>query len=105
MAREPAVAVLDIGKSNAKLALADLVSGKVVAMRTMPNVVLRDGPYPHFDVERVWEWLLAGLAEFAAEAPIDHHACVRFRASQARRARAAGARLRARRPGSGARRL
>src|SRR6185295_16781485 len=80
MAREPAVAVLDIGKSNVKLALADLASGKVVAMRTMPNVVLRDGPYPHFDVERIWGWVLAGLAEFAAEAPVaaistTTHAC------------------------------
>ena len=80
MAREPAVAVIDLGKSNAKLALADLATGKVIGIRTMPNVILRDGPYPHFDVERIWDWVLAGLAEFAGEAHIvaistTTHAC------------------------------
>ena len=57
-----------------------MATGKVIAVRTMPNVVLRDGPYPHFDVERIWEWLLAGLTAFAGDAPIEAistttHAC------------------------------
>jgi len=76
-----AVAVFDVGKSNAKLALVDLASRAVIADRTTPNIVRRDGPYPHFDVERLWSWLLDGLAEFGRQARISvistttHGAC------------------------------
>jgi len=65
-----AVAVFDVGKSNAKLALVDLASRAVIADRTTPNNVRRDGPYPHFDVERLWSWLIDGLAEFGRDARI-----------------------------------
>jgi sugar (pentulose or hexulose) kinase len=81
VARPEAVAVLDIGKSNAKLALVDLPGFDVLAMRTMANVVLRDEPYARFDVERLWRWLIEGLREFAAKAEISvistttHGAC------------------------------
>src|SRR5258708_8906215 len=76
-----AVAVFAVGKSNAKLALVDLASHAVLATRTTQNVVRGDGPYPHFDVERLWTWLLAGLAEFACQANVSaistttHRAC------------------------------
>ena len=70
MERDPAVAVLDVGKSNVKLALVDLASRAVVAIRTTGNAVLRDGPYPHSDVERIWTWMLEGLAVLRDRAEI-----------------------------------
>jgi sugar (pentulose or hexulose) kinase len=56
------VAVIDIGKTNAKVALVDLDCLSEVAVRKTPNIVLRDGPYPHHDVERLWSFILDGLA-------------------------------------------
>ena len=82
MDREPAVAVLDIGKSNAKLALVEPASRSVIAIRTTGNAVLRDGPYPHFDVERLWQWLVEGLlvlsqrARITAISTTTHGACM-----------------------------
>ncbi|PSJ56593.1 FGGY-family carbohydrate kinase [Kumtagia ephedrae] len=55
------VAVVDIGKSNAKVALVDLASlGETVVARTA-NGVVESGPYPHFDTERLWSFILDGL--------------------------------------------
>jgi sugar (pentulose or hexulose) kinase len=64
------IVVVDIGKSNAKLALVDPESRAVVALRTAENRVRSDGPYPHFDVELLWQWTLDGLAAFARDAEI-----------------------------------
>ena len=33
-------------------------------------MVLRNEPYPHFDVERLWAWLIGGLTEFARQADV-----------------------------------
>ncbi|MEX0854000.1 MAG: hypothetical protein WD036_12070 [Bauldia sp.] len=70
MARDPAVAVIDIGKSNAKLALVDRASRSTIAIRTTANTVVAGGPYPHYDVERLWGWLIDGLAVFAGRAEV-----------------------------------
>ena len=70
MSGPPAVAVIDIGKSNAKLALVDEVTLSVVAIRTTANTVSNDAPYPHYDVERLWHWIVGGLAAFAKDAEI-----------------------------------
>jgi sugar (pentulose or hexulose) kinase len=61
------VAVIDIGKTNAKLALVNLDTLSEVAVRTTPNTVLADGLYPHFDCERIWSFILDGLAAFHRE--------------------------------------
>jgi sugar (pentulose or hexulose) kinase len=61
--------VLDIGKTNAKLALID-AAGRVLAERRRANVVRSDGPYPHLDVEGIWDWLLSGCREFAQMAEV-----------------------------------
>jgi L-fuculokinase len=63
------VIVLDIGKTNAKLALID-AGGRVLAERRRANAVQDSGPYPHLDVEGIWDWLLAGCREFAALATV-----------------------------------
>jgi L-fuculokinase len=61
--------VLDIGKTNAKLALID-AEGRLLAERRSASVVHSDGPYPHLDIEGIWDWMLAGCREFAALAPV-----------------------------------
>ena len=45
------VAVIDIGKTNAKLALVDGNTLAEIAVVTRPNKVLPGPPWPHFDLE------------------------------------------------------
>jgi sugar (pentulose or hexulose) kinase len=66
------VAVVDIGKTNAKVALVEVdVHGVEKAVRRTPNTVVRDGPYPHFDTERLWAFILASLGELNRQRKID----------------------------------
>jgi sugar (pentulose or hexulose) kinase len=65
------VAVIDIGKTNAKVALVDVINPGEIAIRKTANSVVRDGPYPHHDVERLWEFILDGLAVLNGEHPVD----------------------------------
>ncbi len=65
------IAVIDIGKTNAKLALVDLEARREIAVVTRPNSVLAGPPYPHFDTEGHWQFLLAGLRDFHASHGID----------------------------------
>ncbi|QFI65092.1 FGGY-family carbohydrate kinase [Sinorhizobium alkalisoli] len=65
------VAVIDIGKTNAKVALVDLERFEEIAVRKTPNLVLADGPYPHFDIERLWRFILASLAALHREHPVE----------------------------------
>ncbi|MBF9036129.1 carbohydrate kinase [Rhodobacterales bacterium HKCCE2091] len=57
------VAVIDIGKTNAKLALVDTATLAEIAVRTRPNTVLPGSPWPRFDLDGHWAFLLGGLAE------------------------------------------
>ena len=75
------IAVIDIGKTNAKLALVDRAAMVELAVLTRPNTVLPGPPYPHFDTEGHWAFLLAGLKQFQASHGVDgisittHGAC------------------------------
>ena len=75
------IAVIDIGKTNAKLALVDRAAMVELAVLTRPNRVLPGPPYPHFDTEGHWAFILAGLAQFQASHGVDgisittHGAC------------------------------
>lgn len=75
------VAVIDIGKTNAKLALVDRESLTEIVVITRPNIVRPGPPWPHFDVEGHWAFLLDGLRAFHAAHGIDaitvttHGAC------------------------------
>lgn len=55
------VAVLDIGKTNVKLALFD--DGKLRWEKSAPNRIKPGPPYPHEDVESGWKFLLDALRE------------------------------------------
>lgn len=65
------IAVIDVGKTNAKLALVDAATLSEIAVITRPNAVLTDGAYPHFDVDGHWAFFLDGLTRFHAEHGVD----------------------------------
>lgn len=65
------VGVIDIGKSNAKVAIVDLDTRTEIAVRKRPNSVLRDGKYPHFDIDGLWDFVIGALRELNAEIPFD----------------------------------
>lgn len=67
--REPHLVVLDVGKTNLRLAALD-EAGRVVSLRSRPNRVEPGPPYPHLDVEGCFEWLVAGLAEIAGSGAV-----------------------------------
>ena len=60
------VAVFDIGKTNAKLALVDLATRTEIAVVTRPNRVLPGPPYPHYDTDDLWQFLMQGLRDLHA---------------------------------------
>ncbi len=65
------IAVLDIGKTNAKVVIFDAASGAEIETRRMPNRVLSGPPYPHYDVEALWSFLIESLAAFAKQPGFD----------------------------------
>ncbi|MHA3976729.1 FGGY-family carbohydrate kinase [Halovulum sp. GXIMD14794] len=56
------VAVIDIGKTNAKLAVVDTGTMRELGVLTRPNTVIDAAPYPHFDVDGIWSFLTEALA-------------------------------------------
>ena len=75
------VAVIDIGKTNAKVVVVETASGREIAVRKTANHVLAGPPYPHFDVDGLWDFILSSLANLAREPGFDavsittHGAC------------------------------
>lgn len=75
------VAVIDIGKTNAKLVLVNLADLSEIDVITQANTVINAEPWPHFDTEGIWDFLLAGLKAFQTQHGIDaisittHGAC------------------------------
>lgn len=75
-----AIAVLDIGKTHAKLAL--VAGGRVLELRRTHLDEAPPPPYLHLPVEPIWRWALAELAELAKTArisdivPVAHGASV-----------------------------
>jgi sugar (pentulose or hexulose) kinase len=56
------VAVLDIGKTNVKLATF-AGDGALLWERSMPNRVAPEPLYPHADVDNIWDFLIGALSE------------------------------------------
>lgn len=57
------IAVIDIGKTNAKIVLIAGASATQIAVCTRANTVLDLPPYPHHDVEGLWSFILDGLKQ------------------------------------------
>lgn len=55
------VAVIDIGKTNAKVGVVDAVLGTEIDLATRPNTVLAEPPYPHYDLDGLWRFILEAL--------------------------------------------
>ena len=93
-----AIAVLDVGKTNAKAILLD-EAGDVLAQRSRPCAVLPGPPYPQLDLDGTWAWAVsvAGRARGTGARGFDRAggARGRRRADGGRPAGAAGAGLRA----------
>jgi sugar (pentulose or hexulose) kinase len=56
------IAVIDIGKTNAKVLAVDLGTGQERILARQPNAVLNTAPYPHADTDGLWAFVLKGLA-------------------------------------------
>lgn len=65
------LAVIDIGKTNAKLAVVDADSLSELALITRPNAVVQAPPYPHYDLDGLWAFFAKGLQEFQSRFGID----------------------------------
>ena len=60
------IAVIDIGKTNAKVVVLDAETGGEIAVVKTNNGVLKTSPYPHYDIERLWDFIIGALRSFAA---------------------------------------
>lgn len=65
------IAVIDIGKTNIKVVLVDLLAMREIAARRAANRVRMDGPYPHFDDRAIWDFIQQSLRELRGEGRID----------------------------------
>ena len=65
------VAVIDIGKTNAKVALVDLETSREIAVFKTPNHVTAGPPYPHFDIRTRWAFILSGLKSLSQKHSVD----------------------------------
>ncbi|PCI86886.1 MAG: carbohydrate kinase [Hyphomicrobiales bacterium] len=65
------IAVIDIGKTNAKLVLFDAATQTQIDIKSCSNDVVTQAPYPHYDIERLWEFILLGLHELHVRHGID----------------------------------
>lgn len=65
------IAVIDIGKTNAKVVVVDAATGSEIAVRKTANEVVSGGPYPHFDTERLWAFILHALSDYARQPGFD----------------------------------
>ncbi|ARM15374.1 MULTISPECIES: FGGY-family carbohydrate kinase [Rhizobium] len=59
------IAVLDIGKTNAKVVVLDAGTGAEIAVLKRPNITIKTGPYPHYDIEALWSFALDALKRLA----------------------------------------
>jgi sugar (pentulose or hexulose) kinase len=66
---KPPVAVVDIGKTTAKVALVG-PDGALIDARTQPNRVLPGPPYAQADVEGLWRFVLESLANLCGRHPL-----------------------------------
>lgn len=64
-------AVIDIGKTNAKVALVDMDSLAEISVARRPNTVLAGPPYPHYDIDGLWTFIVDAVKSLQADHGID----------------------------------
>lgn len=75
------IAVIDIGKTNAKVVVVDATDGREIAAVRTANTVLPAPPFPHFDTAALWTFISDALRNFAVQPGFDaisittHGAC------------------------------
>ena len=80
VSRSQAAAVFDVGKSKVRLCAVDDRGGAMLSFERS-NPVKPGPPYPHFDVDDLFAWLVRGLSEIAHDfevhsiVPVSHGAC------------------------------
>lgn len=76
------VGVIDIGKTNIKVAVVDVEERREIGVLKRANTVLPAPPYPHYDIDGHWEFICEGLSELHRQHGLDalsvttHGACV-----------------------------
>ncbi|MBB3569245.1 FGGY-family carbohydrate kinase [Rhizobium sp. BK491] len=65
------IAVIDIGKTNAKVVVLDAETGGEITVVKTSNGVLKSEPYPHYDIDRLWDFIIGALKGFAAAPGFD----------------------------------
>ena len=76
------IAVLDIGKTHAKVILFDSHKLKELEVFQTENIILTDSLYPHFDIESLKEFIINSLSNLAKKYIVDsiftstHGACM-----------------------------
>ena len=75
------VAVIDIGKTNAKVVVFDLATKLELERASTANAVLHAGPYSHYNTDALWQFIVACLKALNKRHRIDaisiatHGAC------------------------------
>ena len=59
------IAVIDIGKTNAKVVLVDRATGAELAVRKTANRTLKGDPYPHYDIAALEAFVFGALSDLA----------------------------------------
>lgn len=80
MGQPQRIAVIDIGKTNAKVVLFDAALGRETVQRSFRNRPVEQ-PYRHFDTEALWQFIATSLSEIGRAEGMDaisittHGAC------------------------------
>lgn len=61
--------VLDVGKTNVKMHLFDKHLASIES-HSLENGVIEAGPYPHADVEMIWDWMMGVLRGLSDSYPV-----------------------------------
>ena len=71
MPRRNTIAVIDIGKTNIKTVVFDASAGREIDSRKTANASLHNGPYPHCNVDLIWNFICESFDELAKIHSID----------------------------------
>ena len=71
MADSRIIAVIDIGKTNAKVVVFDLATQQELERLSTSNMVLHTDLYPHYDTKALWHFIAESLKALSARYRVD----------------------------------